>query len=184
MNYTTKIIKSKRKSIGFEIKEAGRLIVRAPLSMSRDRIFREMEKNRDWIDKHMLIVQEREKEREKLPKFTREEVEKMAEEALAVIPPKVQEYAAVLGVSYGRITIRNQKSRWGSCSAKGNLNFNCLLVNVPEDVRDYVIVHELCHRMEMNHSEKFWKLVEGVLPDYRERRKWLKEKGNTLIERL
>ncbi|MDE6714574.1 MAG: M48 family metallopeptidase [Lachnospiraceae bacterium] len=184
MNYTTEIIKSKRKSIGFEIKEPGRLIVRVPFSMSRDRIFREMEKNRGWIDKHMLIVQEREKEREKLPKFTGEEVEKMAEEALAAIPPKVQEYAAVLGVSYGRITIRNQKSRWGSCSAKGNLNFNCLLVKVPEDVRDYVIVHELCHRMEMNHSENFWKLVESVLPDYRERRKWLKEKGNILIERL
>lgn len=184
MNYTTEIIKSKRKSIGFEIKEAGRLIVRAPFSMSRDQIFREMEKNRDWINKHMLIVQEREKEREKLPKFTVEEVERMAEEALAAIPPKVKEYAAVLGVTYGRITIRNQKSRWGSCSAKGNLNFNCLLVKVPEDVRDYVIVHELCHRMEMNHSEKFWKLVESVLPDYRERRKWLKEKGNALIERL
>lgn len=184
MNYMTEIIKSKRKSIGFEIKEAGRLIVRAPFFMSRDQIFREMEKNRDWIDKHMLIVQEREKEREKFPKFTGEEVEKMAEEALAVIPPRVQEYAAVLGVSYGRITIRNQKCRWGSCSAKGNLNFNCILVKVPEYVRDYVIVHELCHRMEMNHSEKFWKLVESVLPDYRERRKWLKEKGNALIERL
>ena len=184
MNYTTEIIKSKRKSIGFEIKEAGRLIVRVPFSMSRDQIFREMEKNRDWIEKHMLIVQEREKEREKLPKFTGEEVEKMVEEALTTIPPKVQEYAAVLGVSYGRITIRNQKSRWGSCSAKGNLNFNCLLVKVPEDVRDYVIIHELCHRMEMNHSKKFWKLVKDVLPDYRERRKWLKEKGNTLIERL
>lgn len=184
MNYTTEIIRSKRKSIGFEIKEAGRLIVRVPFSMSQDQIFWEMEKNRSWIDKHMLIVQEREKEREKLPKFTGEEVEKMAEEALAAIPPKVQEYAAILGVSYGRITIRNQKSRWGSCSAKGNLNFNCLLVKVPEDVRDYVIVHELCHRMEMNHSKKFWKLVENVLPDYRERRKWLKEKGNVLIERL
>ncbi len=184
MNYTTEIIRSKRKSIGFEIKEAGRLIVRVPFSVSRDQIFREMEKYRDWIDKHMLIVQEREKEREKNPKFTKEEVEKMAEEALAEIPPKVQEYAAVLGVSYGRITIRNQKSRWGSCSAKGNLNFNCLLVKVPEDVRDYVIVHELCHRIEMNHSKKYWKLVESVLPDYRERRKWLKEKGSALIERL
>lgn len=184
MNYTTEIIRSKRKSIGFEIKEAGRLIVRAPFSMSRDQIFREMEKNRNWIDKHMRIMQEREREREKITKFTRDEVEEMAEEALVVIPPKVKEYAAVLGVNYGRITIRNQKSRWGSCSAKGNLNFNCLLVKVPEDVRDYVIVHELCHRIEMNHSGQFWKLVESVLPDYRERRKWLKEKGNALIERL
>lgn len=184
MHYTTEIIKSKRKSIGFEIKEAGRLIVRAPFSMSREQIYREMEKHRDWIDRHMLVMRQREDEREKLPKFTGEEVKEMAQEALAAIPPKVKEYAAVLGVSYGRVTIRNQKSRWGSCSAKGNLNFNCLLMKVPEDVRDYVIVHELCHRMEMNHSGRFWKLVEGVLPDYRERRKWLKENGNALIERL
>lgn len=184
MNYTIQIIKSKRKSIGFEIKEAGKLIVRAPFSVGRDQIFREVERNQDWIDRHMLIVWEREKEREKLPKFTKEEVGEMAKEALAVIPPKVKEYAAVLGVSYGRITIRNQKSRWGSCSSKGNLNFNCLLVKAPEDILDYVIVHELCHRMEMNHSGRFWKLVEGVLPDYRERRKWLKEQGSVLIGRL
>lgn len=184
MEYTTEIIKSRRKSIGFEIKEAGRLIVRAPYFMSRDQIFREMEKNKDWIDKHMRIMLEREREREKFPRFTREEIEEMAEEALAVIPPKVKEYAAVLGVNYGRITIRNQRSRWGSCSAKGNLNFNCLLVKAPERVCDYVIVHELCHRLEMNHSERFWKQVESVLPDYRERRKWLKENGGALIDRL
>lgn len=184
MNYTTEIIKSRRKSIGFEIKEAGRLIVRAPFSMSRNQILREIELHRNWIDKHMQIMQERENGREKLPKFSYEEVEEMAKEALAEIPPRVKEYAAVLGVSYGRITIRNQKSRWGSCSAKGNLNFNCLLVKAPEEVRDYVIVHELCHRIEMNHSAQFWKLVESVLPDYKERRKWLKENGNALIERL
>lgn len=184
MNYTTEIIKSRRKSIGFEIKEAGRLIVRAPYSMSRNQILREIELHRNWIDKHMLIMQKREEEREKLPQFTWEEIEAMAQKALAEIPAKVKEYAAVLGVSYGRITIRNQKSRWGSCSAKGNLNFNCLLVKVPEEVRDYVIVHELCHRIEMNHSAQFWKLVESVLPDYKERRKWLKENGNALIERL
>lgn len=184
MFYTTEIIKSKRKTIGFEIKEAGRLIVRAPFSVSREQIFQELEKNRDWIDRHMLIVQERENGRKKLPKFTKEEIEGMAQEALAEIPPKVKEYADVLGVSYGRITIRNQKSRWGSCSAKGNLNFNCLLVKAPEDIRDYVIVHELCHRVEMNHSRQFWKLVENVLPDFRERRKWLKEQGSSLIERL
>ncbi len=184
MEYTTEIIKSKRKSIGLEIKEAGRLVVRAPLYMSKNEIIREIEKNQKWIDSHMQIMQQREAERERLPKFTWEEIERMAEEVLATIPPKVKEYAVILGVSYGRVTIRNQKSRWGSCSAKGNLNFNCLLAKVPEDVRDYVIVHELCHRIEMNHSKRFWKLVENVLPDYQKPRKWLKENGNALIERL
>ncbi len=97
------------------------------------------------------------------------------------ILPKVRQYAELIGVSYGCITIRNQKTRWGSCSSKGNLNFNCLLIQVPESVMDYVIVHELCHRLEMNHSAAFWAQVEKILPDYKERRKWMKENGGRVI---
>jgi predicted metal-dependent hydrolase len=76
-----------------------------------------------------------------------------------------------------------QKSRWGSCSGQGNLNFNCLLMRAPDDVVDYVIVHELCHRKEMNHSDRFWTLVESVLPDYKEKRKWLKDHGSELMQK-
>ena len=76
-----------------------------------------------------------------------------------------------------------QKSRWGSCSAKGNLNFNCLLMRAPEEILDYVIVHELCHRKEMNHSDRFWAEVEKVMPSYKERRKWLKDHGNELMKK-
>ena len=93
-------------------------------------------------------------------------------------------YAPRIGVSYGRITIRSQRTRWGSCSAQGNLNFNCLLSLCPEEVRDYVVIHELCHRKEMNHSPKFWAEVEKVMPDYARHRKWLKENGGSLIARL
>ena len=80
-------------------------------------------------------------------------------------------------VTYGRITIRDQKTRWGSCSSRGNLNFNWRLLLMPERVMDYVIVHELAHRREMNHSAAFWQIIETYLPDYRERRQWLKENG-------
>jgi predicted metal-dependent hydrolase len=89
-----------------------------------------------------------------------------------------------MGVTYGRITVRSQKTRWGSCSSTGNLNFNCLLMLAPEQVVDYVVVHELCHRLHMNHSADFWKLVAAYLPDYARWRKWLKENGEELLSHL
>ena len=78
---------------------------------------------------------------------------------------------------YRKFFLTSAKTRWGSCSSKGNLNFNCLLMLAPAEILDYVVVHELCHRKEMNHSKAFWAEVEKVLPDYRESVKWLKEKG-------
>ncbi len=76
-----------------------------------------------------------------------------------------------------RIAIRNQKTRWGSCSSKGNLNFNWRLVMAPEEILDYVVVHELCHLAHLNHSSQFWQMVRDILPDFRERRNWLKANG-------
>ena len=94
------------------------------------------------------------------------------------IEEKVSHYASVMGVSYGRITMRNQKTRWGSCSSVGNLNYNWKLVLMPPGVLDYVVVHELAHRREMNHSAAFWKVVATWMPDYKKYRKWLRDNGN------
>lgn len=85
-----------------------------------------------------------------------------------------------MGVTYGRISIREQKTRWGSCSSKGNLNFNWRLIFAPEEVVDYIVVHELAHRKEMNHSRAFYDVVASVLPDYKVQEKWLKENGEKL----
>ncbi len=99
----------------------------------------------------------------------------LREYARAELERKVQNYAAKMQVQVGRITIREQKTRWGSCSSRGNLNFNWKLVLMPERIQDYVVVHELAHRREMNHSAAFWNEVEKILPDYRERREWLRK---------
>ena len=93
------------------------------------------------------------------------------------MPQKAEHYARIMGVSFGKITIRRQKTRWGSCSDKGNLNFNCMLMCLPEEVINYVVVHELAHLKQMNHSPKFWAEVNAVLPNYKVLRKTLKEKS-------
>ncbi len=184
VEYKIQVIRSRRKSMGLQIKEAGVLIVRAPFFVSDAEIEKEVTRNKEWIEYHMQMVSEREKRYQNLSKFSEQDIKNMAEKACEIIPPKVEKYAKILGVRYGGITIRNQKTRWGSCSAKGNLNFNCLLTKVPEEVMDYVVVHELCHLKEMNHSKAFWSLVEGVMPDYRQKRNWLKEHGGELIHRM
>lgn len=117
-------------------------------------------------------------------KLTMEAMHKLADKALEIIPSRAAYFAQLVGVTYGRITIRNQKSRWESCSGNGNLNFNCLLMLVPTEVLDYVIVHELCHRKEVNHSQKFWVEVENILPDYRKQKLWLKEHGDEIMMRM
>jgi len=94
-------------------------------------------------------------------------------QAKTVIPKRVRFYAEQMGDTFGKITIKNQKKRWGSCSSARNLNFNRRLIMAPQEVMDYVIVHELCHLRQMNHSSAFWREVEMVLPDYKVHKKWL-----------
>lgn len=98
-----------------------------------------------------------------------------------IIRARVKYWGAALNLEYGRVFIKDQRTLWGSCSGKRNLNFNWRLAAAPPEVLDYVIVHELCHLREMNHSKRFWSLVSGFYPDYKMRRKWLKD--NSLLLR-
>lgn len=174
-----KIIRTDRKSVALQIKN-GEIIVRAPLKMKEADIERFVLKNKAWIEK-----QQKQIEKDKsLPKFTNQEIRDLADKALKIIPERVKYYASKMGVAYGNITIRNQKTRWGSCSSKKNLNFNCLLMLAPLEVLDSVIVHELCHLKEMNHSKRFYDEVLKVYPDYYKWHNWLKENGSTLIKRM
>ena len=178
------VIRSNRKTVAIQVNSDLSVTVRAPRSASEKDIEEILKKKEAWISKHIEKIKEAKErfEAEPTEKLTREKVIALAEEALKVIPERVEYFAKVIGVTYGKITIRNQKTRWGSCSSKGNLNFNCLLMLAPPEVLDYVVVHELCHRKQMNHSKAFWLEVEKVLPNYKEVRKWLKEEGSQMIK--
>ena len=177
------VIRSNRKTVAIQVNSDLGVTVRAPRSALEKDIEEILKKKEAWISKHIEKIKEAKErfEAEPTEKLTREKVIALAEEALKVIPERVEYFAKVIGVTYGKITIRNQKTRWGSCSSKGNLNFNCLLMLAPPEVLDYVVVHELCHRKQMNHSKAFWLEVEKVLPNYKEVRKWLKEEGSQMI---
>lgn len=186
MRNDIRIIRSRRKTISIQIDGNLRITVRAPLRMRDADIRAFIEERSEWIEKHLEKMRQRQEEMQTEPEepLTLKELRALAEEAVSYIPERVSFYAGEVGVNYGRITIRNQKTRWGSCSSDGNLNFNCLLMLTPPEVIDYVVVHELCHRLEMNHSRYFWEEVERVLPDYKTRRKWLKTNGEKIMRRM
>lgn len=165
-------IRSRRKTIEIQIREDGVVVVRTPYSVPQRQVERFVEERREWILKNQETLREARNKRTVITEDMRREG---VEKALKIFPERVEYYARKMGISYGRITIREQKTRWGSCSSKGNLNFNWKLTLMPMEILDYVVVHELAHRREMNHSKDFWKIVEQVLPDYQERRKQLRE---------
>lgn len=182
--YNYKLIRSKRKTMSIQIVPEG-LVVRAPLHAKQEEIDRFVNLNSVWIERNRKKLEERLANQPPLPeKLTMDEIRELAEKAAKVIPERVRYYAPLVGVTYGRITIRNQSTRWGSCSSKGNLNFNCLLMLTPPEVIDSVVVHELCHRKEMNHSKKFYAEVLRVFPDYYKWDKWLKENGSIILSRM
>lgn len=180
------IIRSNRKTMAIEVNFDLSVIVRAPWYASQEEIERVLQEKEAWIHKHMEQIKQKKKQYEEMPveKLTQDELKTLADKAREVIPGRVEYFATRIGVTYGRITIRSQKTRWGSCSSKGNLNFNCLLMLTPSEILDYVVVHELCHRKQMNHSKAFWREVEKEFPDYKNAVKWLKEEGGRIMWRL
>lgn len=97
-----------------------------------------------------------------------------------ILKERTELYSKIIGVTVNRISVKDQKTLWGSCSSKNNINYNWKLIMVPLEVLDYVVVHELCHMIHRNHSKEYWGLVEKYMPDYKKRERWLKEKGPNL----
>ena len=194
------IIKSNRRTVAIQVNSDLTVTVRAPRWISKREIERILKDKESWILKNIEKMRIRnttgrnatgrdatngsvangdatDGATTNVNRLTSEEIKKLSTEASKYIPERVAYFSKIVGVSYGRITIRNQKTRWGSCSSKGNLNFNCLLMLTPPEVIDYVVVHELCHRKQMNHSKAFWNEVAKVCPDYKTQVKWLRTEG-------
>lgn len=175
------IIHSKRKSILLQIREDLSVEVRAPLRMSDSDIKKFVSDHGEWISRNIQKVREHERRCESLTTFTEEEIRQLKSAAGEYIPSRVRHYSELMGVTFSSVSIRMQKTLWGSCSSSGRLSFNCLLMKAPAEVIDYVVVHELSHRKHMNHSDAFWALVEKYCPSYRENRRWLRTSGALLM---
>ena len=179
-----RVIRSRRRTLSLEITPRGEVLVRAPLRTSEAVIRSFVEGKQGWIETHLALMRERMAAADAQERFTEAERNALRERARPVFEARVDHFASLLGMSRGKITIRTQRSRWGSCSAQGNLSFNALLLLTPPEVLDYVVVHELCHRREMNHSRRFYAEVYRVFPEYDRWQGWLKEHGDELMKRI
>ena len=165
------IIYSDRRTMGLEIRPEGEVLARMPRRIPDMEVRKFIEKHRRWILKKLEARDGKEKAGETtgakpVSSLTAGEIERIKTK----IAERVVYHAERMGVTFGRITIRNQKTRWGSCSSKGNLNFNYQFYYLPDELLDYVVVHELAHRKHMDHSKAFWQEVERWYPKYREAR--------------
>lgn len=178
------LIRSSRKSCSISIDGEGQITVRVPFHLSEKEISRLLVEKRLWIIKKYLETEKRRAERpvSDLTDAQRDALEKRyVAAAKEYFPKRVAYFLQFTGGSCERISIRDQKTRWGSCSARGTLSFNWRLMLAPPAILDYVVVHELCHLTYMNHSPAFWEKVESVYPDYRAARQWLKDHGHELV---
>lgn len=177
------LVKSKRKTYSISVEDSGEVVLRVPLTAREKDISQILTEKKNWIITHYRKRQELLKNRPEsnLTKSQEEALKaRYIQAAKEYFPKRAAYYQQFTGGNYTRITIREQKTRWGSCSSRGTLSFNWKLMLAPPAVLDYVVVHELCHLKHMDHSPAFWQAVEAVLPGYKELRKWLKEHGSEL----
>lgn len=177
------LIRSSRKSCSISVSNDAQITLRVPLYTTDKEIQHLLIEKRLWIITRYLEALKHQQER---PVSDLTDAQRVALErryidaAKEYFPKRVSYYQQYTGGTYHRISIRDQKTRWGSCSSKGTLSFNWRLMLAPPVILDYVVVHELCHLTYMDHSAAFWKKVEAVCPDYRAARKWLKDHGHEL----
>ncbi len=166
-------VSARAKRLRLAIYRDGRFVVTAPRGMSAYTAEQFIHKKSQWIINKLEYFKN-------IPsvvliKNKNEHFFEHKDKALALVETRLHHFNQVYNFSFNKISIKNQRTRWGSCSSRGNLNFNYKIVLLPERLADYIIVHELCHLRELNHSKKFWDLVAQVVPDYAERKNDLKK---------
>ena len=166
------IIYSDRRTMSIIVKN-GKVVVRAPKKIKKEYIEAFIREHREWVERSL---EKSKKVRDPIADFSHKEIEELREKARIVLANKTKYYSEIMGLKYGRITITSAKTRFGSCSSKGNISYSYRLLLYPDAAIDYVVVHELAHLRKMNHSKEFYKIIESILPDYKQRIKLLKAK--------
>lgn len=166
-----KIIRSKRRTLAIEILRTGEAVVRAPYSVSAEKINEFLYEHSEWIEKH---TKKRLEYLENHPEPTAEEVEVLRRRAEAELPRIVEKYTELTGLFPSKVTVTSAKTRFGSCSTKGSVCFSLYLMNKPKETIEYVVLHELVHLKHHNHSAEFYKEIEKYMPDYKFRESLLK----------
>lgn len=166
-----KVIKSGRKTVSLEISRDAEVIVRAPYGIKDKFIEEFVNSHKSWIEKHL----NGRLEKAEMFKYAEENSKALKKAAKEYIFKRAEEFAEIMNVKYSGIKITSAKTRFGSCSGKNSLCFSYILMLYPKEAVDYVIVHELAHTVEHNHSKRFYKIIEKYLPDYKQREKMLRK---------
>jgi len=175
------IVYSRRRTISLEISREAKLIVRLPKKADKVFVHSFIESKKEWVLKKKALKTKQMEELSGIEPavYTKKDLE----DSVHIIKKRLDLYSSVMGVKYDSFRLSNAKKRWGTCSRRADIKINWKLANAGEDILDYVIVHELAHIKEKNHSKRFWAIVAGILPDHKNRRKWLKDHGHKLHAR-
>lgn len=167
---------TRAKHLRITITRTGEVIVTVPYRLSVIRAEKFILEKKVWIEEKVSLMKKHTAENPHniSPKGTAKELREYKEKALELVLNRLQHFNAYYGLTWNNVAIKNTSSRWGSCSKRANLNFNYKIVLLPPELADYLVVHELCHLQEFNHSKKFWDLVKNTIPDYKILRKELK----------
>lgn len=166
-------ISRRARNLRLTVHPDGRVVITKPVHISEERVIRFIQKHADWIEEKIVHLQMH--PAPLLAKHSTRDYKQNKEKARQLVHERIAYFNNESHFAFGSIRIGNQRSRWGSCSARGNLNFNYKIVFLPKELQDYVVVHELCHLKELNHSKKFWDLVNEKIPDWKKLKLKLKK---------